>query len=338
MNRSNMLNMVVIVLLIGISLGLSIYYSADQGTASVQVIEDKMVALAPIASEQNLLQRWAVKDASGQWCVRDASSQLVPIHSYQRIVCLSSAVDAFLVPLLEGRELHRLAGCSTYSRGKQYAEKLLDVPDFRNAKELEAILLVKPDLVIIPTSVADVSQMNRLREAGLTVYNIGESRGFESFCTFSGQISVLIKNAEKGEEIIGQYIQRIESLQRIEITDAPTALYLSAYSGNYYGGVSGSSYHDVIRIAGLKDAASSQQWKSSWPQYSVEQLFILNPDYIICNTGMKKTLLAQDALGALHAVKNDRFIEIESNILNDPGFFIYDAAQIVQQRGLRDRQ
>lgn len=343
MDKQQVCNISMMFILVAVSVYIFVVYAERDpiATAMHTAVHRETASLRKLSE---LRKKWIEVNAQGEECVRDAGAYLIPVRAYKKIVCLSSAVDAFLVRIID---VQRIAGYSTYSKGKVYAAVVSHLPDFRSAKDLEAILNVHPDLVIAPSSVADVSQLKRLREAGLTVFNTGDSRGYQSFIDFSGQVAVLIDAEQAGSEQLQAYRQRIQSILPDDfssiVKEKKSALYVSMFSGNFYGGVKGSSYHDVIRFAGLHDITDEHTWRTAWPQLSIEQLLQMNPDYIITPSGRSAAIRAHPGLQDMTALIRGQVMEVDYEILNDPGFFMYDAAQYIYDyvyggKGTRDSE
>ena len=259
-------------------------------------------------------------------CVRDAGGHLVPVAAYKRIISLSTTVDAFL---LQTVGIGRVRAYCSYSKSKPYAADLKDLQSFPDAKNIEALIQAEGDLIIIPSMGGDLSVVNRLREAGLTVFNIGDMSGLESFSRYGRQLAHLCAVPVAGDALIGQFRTKINGIAKdLPKENRKSALYVSVFNDQCYGGIKGSAYHDIIIAAGLTDAANKAtwEWSSAWPQLSVEQILQLNPDILIMPKGARDSVTSVAGLDALPAVKHGRIYEVDPVYMHDAGLLMYEAA------------
>ena len=260
-------------------------------------------------------------------CVRDASQVLVPVQAYQRIVSLSASVDGFLIAALGPGRIH---GFSAGSKGKPYIPADIEKEYFALQASVETLLASEADLIIVPSLGGDLSLVNRLREAGMRVFHIGGMTGIDAFNQYCRQLSVLCKIDVAGLAVVADFNQRLDRITRhADPQKQKQVLYVSVFNGQIYGGTKGSSYHDLIHKAGLKDAATGAdwEWSSPWPQLSIEQVLQLNPDYLLIPSGMRAALLGVPGLSALPAITADHIIEIDGVYLHDAGILMYEAAK-----------
>ena len=110
-----------------------------------------------------------------------------------------------------------------------------------------------------------------------------------------------------------------------------TALYVSSYANQLYGGSVGTSYHDVLVSAGLRDI-SAERGYSSWTHFDPEQLIELDPDLLIAPDGTGRTLCCVGGLETLRACTHDGVIELNNDLLSDPGPRMLEAAQALRDR------
>jgi len=106
-------------------------------------------------------------------------------------------------------------------------------------------------------------------------------------------------------------------------------MYLSACGAQLFGGAVGSSYHDVIVAAGLTDAAAAKY--HDWPNYSVEDVLALDPDFVLASNGMNETLCRQPGFEALRACRDrSRILMLPDALVGDPGPRMLDAAEALR--------
>ena len=107
-----------------------------------------------------------------------------------------------------------------------------------------------------------------------------------------------------------------------------TAIYVTSMNKQLYGGTVGSSSHDVIRHAGLRDAAAGKF--EEWPSYSAEQLLQMDPDHILTRRASGAGLCRHPGLDRLRVCKEPwRIITLEDTLLSHPGPRMLEAAEQV---------
>jgi ABC-type Fe3+-hydroxamate transport system substrate-binding protein len=110
-------------------------------------------------------------------------------------------------------------------------------------------------------------------------------------------------------------------------SERPVGLYVSIYGDALYGGTDGTSYHDVLTAAGVRDAASGRY--DGWPRYTPEALLALDPELIVTHGGMMHALCSRSGLDQLRACQQRRVVEVDGALLGDPGLSMLDAAEDV---------
>jgi iron complex transport system substrate-binding protein len=260
----------------------------------------------------------------GQDGLVDAGGRFVALHHYVRIASTSTLADGLLLALCEP---DRIIAFTQPSRehepfGYRYSGKAT----LRGPGELEALLALEPDLVLASGVVAGGDRIGRMRDAGLTVFDLGEMRGLSSLLPSIVTIATLLGRAETGREFAAHFEQRMRRLAAaIPEHDRPLGLYVSLFGDVLYGGTAGSSYHDVLTAAGIRDAAAERY--EGWPRYTPEMLLALDPELIVTHDGMGRSLCAHPGLGALSACRKQRIIELDGALLGDPGLPMLEAAE-----------
>lgn len=225
-------------------------------------------------------------------------------------LCPPDHVVAVAARSLEGPHAHRFAGRTTV----------------RSLDDVEAIVALRPDVFVVD-QVGDPRRVERLREAGIEVLQLAPATGLESLLGDIARIGRLCAVPDGG----ARYANALETrMARIAagIEERPTAIYLSVYGDRWFGGTTGSSYHDVLTAAGLEDIAAAQH--QGWPQYGVEQVLALDPERVVTRAGMRDAICGHDALRTLRACATDGgVVEVEGELLDDPGPSMLDAAEAI---------
>lgn len=260
----------------------------------------------------------------GRRALRDATGALVELRPYHRIVSASILADRVLHELAEPQ---RVVAVTTYSRaGSPWAYQQADKPALAGLGDLEAVLALRPDLVVT-NGIGDTGRIARLRERGIAVFDLGEMRGAASLLRDIHIVAHLLGHPERGVRYATAWQRRFDAVDAA-LGNRPRrrAMFLTAYAGRIFGGTRGTSYADVLAAAGLVDAAAAEY--TGWPQYSSEELLRIDPDLIVTKTGTPGELCRIPGLERLKACRTPgAFIEVDGDLIEDAGPAMLDAAE-----------
>jgi iron complex transport system substrate-binding protein len=256
--------------------------------------------------------------------VVDATGAAVRIAPYRRIVSGSTAADWLLSELSSpGRVLAYTERSATSAPWKHRFAGKQTVAALSN---IEALLAMKPDLVIAE-SLGDTRRIERLREHGLAVFDIGAMRGTRTLLPAMRRLGALLGHPERGALLARRFRGSLEAIAAdLPPGERRQAAYVTIYGDKLYGGTRGTTYHDIVRHAGLEDAAAARY--RDWPEYSAEQLIALDPELIVTRRGMGVMLCRQPGLDRLRACRTPgSIVELEGFVLDDPGLGILESAE-----------
>jgi iron complex transport system substrate-binding protein len=295
--------------------------AASSGGARMQIrVEQLAPSVVPIAE---------VRAPDGSRALRDASGTLAPLRHYARIASTSLVADHVLDALCEPE---RIVAVSTLSKvSARLGYRYSDRTGLGSPTELEAILAQKPDLLII-NHFGDPRFAARLRTHGVVVFDLGEMHGLDTLLPNIRTIGTLIGADERAEALARTFARRMRAVAAdVPVERRPRALYLSAYGKQLYGGARGTSYHDVLEHAGLHDLAAERY--EGWPAFDPEQVLAFDPDVLVTKRGMARELCAAPGLSALRACRGEaRIIELEAELIDDPGLPMLEAAEELRTR------
>ncbi len=263
----------------------------------------------------------------GKRCLVDLSGRAIPLVDYQHIASGSTIADALL---LEFVSPNRIAAFTQYSTtnalfGHRYADK----PQVDAIKNMERLLSLSPDLLIIST-LSSETRLQRLRDAGLNVFVLGEMRGVESFLRSVHMVATLAGRPELGQLYARTFRQRLEEIARgLPQKQRKTAAQLTYYGKKIYGSGRGTSYHDVMTYAGLIDVGAKHY--EGWPSLSIEQVLELDPQVILTRDDMGESLCSHGALSKLQACAHEQagIVELPDALINDPGPMMLPSAELI---------
>lgn len=260
----------------------------------------------------------------GRRGVRDATGEIVELKHYRRILAASTIADRLLQELAEPE---RVVGVTEYGRSQSpWAYQQADKPVLSGIDRVEAVLSLKPDLVVL-NSHGQLAKVARLREQGIEVFDLGEARGAADLVRDMHVVAALLGHPERGERLATAWQRRFAAVDA-SLGDRPRnrAMYLSTYGGKVFGGTRGSSYGDVLVAAGLVDIAAIAY--EGWPQYSAEQLLHLDPDLVVTKPGMGAEICRLPGVNRMRCCNAPGgFVEVESALLDEPGLPMLDTAE-----------
>jgi iron complex transport system substrate-binding protein len=257
----------------------------------------------------------------------DATGTLIPLFRYRRIASASSLADPLLLALAAPEDVIAFSARADDARDAyRYSGK----PHVDATHRSEALLTLAPDLVLL-NSLGDFAAVQRLREAGLTVFDLGPMHGLQTFLGNVSTLGWLLGRPDSAQEFAEHFQLRLEAVaSAVPAAARRQGLYLGIHGSSLYGGTLGSSYHDVLTYAGLDDVAAHDF--TGWPSYDPEQLLSLDPEVIVTQTGMRAVLCQRAEFERLRACGvRGQVIEIEPRLLNDAGLGMLDASELIHR-------
>lgn len=259
----------------------------------------------------------------GKPAVRDARGALVPIDSYKRIIAGSVTSTEVIAELIEDERIIAFSDYANPGGVWKYAHK----PRVEQINDVESILTLDPDIVFYNGPLS-AEPLARFRENGVQTFDLGAMRGLESYLEEAHTILTVLNEADRFHDYNYRVSRRAQSVQCHAIESPQEAMYVGIIASTLFGGTTGTSYADVIRLAGLKDAAADTF--DGWPQYSTEDILAVNPAWIITPSGEGKNLCEYGSLSNLQACANgrERIIEVPGELLGGAGTSIITAASM----------
>ncbi len=263
-----------------------------------------------------------------QGYVVDATGERVRLRRFSRVASSSILADAVLLSLAEP---DRVVGLSEYGTSDsylryRYGKRMAVDPN----GDLEALIALRPDLLLV-NNFADRKRVERLRDAGVVVFELGEMRGLGTLLEQIGKVATLLGEPERGRTLAHDFLAQMRGVAA-DVLEArrKRGLYLGVHGTQLYGGATGTSYHDVLTHAGVIDVAATQY--RDWPAFTSEQILALDPEVIITSSGHRELLCHNAALSQLRAcAPGGQVVEVDSRLLVDPGLAMLDATIAVRE-------
>ncbi|WP_266076382.1 PGF-CTERM-anchored ABC transporter substrate-binding protein [Haladaptatus caseinilyticus] len=174
----------------------------------------------------------------------------------------------------------------------------------------EKVVAQNPDLVLAPNVIPDQT-VQKLRDAGLTVYKFRESKSIEDIYSKTEQTGKLTGECEGAAKTVSWMKDRVNTVQQaVSGEDSPKVLYVM--SGGFTAG-KGTFVDKIIETAGGTNVAA-EAGISGYKQISTEVVVKQNPDWFIVSAGASVPNDYSDT----PAAKHNRTVSLNSNYVSQP--------------------
>ncbi len=263
---------------------------------------------------------------AGSLTVTDATGTKVAVREYSRIVSTSTIADQVLIEVIDPA---RLLAVSAHTLRTQKSDRYAAKIGVERARDIETIIELRPDIVFINNFV-DRRHVERFKDAGLNVFDMGEMRGLQTLPANIRQVAAVVGVPGRGEGLAERVLADLADVSAdIPESERRRGLYVGIHGDRLYGGTKGTSFHDVLVAGGVIDVAAEAGFHS-WPAFTNEQLLSLDPPWVITNPGTEVALCRHPGLRSLQACKLGQVRSIETDLLTDPGLGMVEAARAVR--------
>jgi len=311
-NRSSVANLAL--LLLGLATAMAVAWPRAGGNRGRTIVS---------ASRRVVAARTTTLPGGGLG-VADASGQVIPLRSYQRIVSTNLVTDRLLVELCEPPRILAVSTAAAARQRDGYRYRGLGTIDGFGPPE--AMVALKPDLVLT-NSFGSPGAADRLRGAGIEVFDLGELRGEQSLAAIVASLGLLLGDEARAERLWQGFESRMRALPaRLGPQKPQRALFLSTLGPDLLGGTVGTSYHDIMTAAGLHDVAAGRY--RDWPAYAPEQVLALAPDIIVTRAGFASGICGYPGMDHVGPCRGQgRIVELDGELLDEPGLAMLEAAE-----------
>ena len=263
-------------------------------------------------------------DAEDATEIEDARGRAVPVADYKRIASLNTVGDHLLLHLVEPERIVSVTGHTLQSHPEGW--RFGDRPGIARSDQLEQLFAVRPDLVLA-SKFADEALLERVRERGIVVFDLGEMRGVATTLANIGALGALLGQRERAKTLERAFLRDLAALDAaVPDAEMPPGIYLSVYGDAFFGGTDGSSYADMLHYGGVRDLAPEHGFRE-WPRYSPEQLLTIAPPLIVTQEGMGTLICGHSLLSDLPACGPEgQILEVPGEYHSDPGLGLVEGA------------
>ncbi|GAA0251770.1 PGF-CTERM-anchored ABC transporter substrate-binding protein [Haladaptatus pallidirubidus] len=174
----------------------------------------------------------------------------------------------------------------------------------------EKVVAQNPDLVLAPNVIPDQT-VQKLREAGLTVYKFDEAKTIEDIYAKTELTGRLTGECDGADETVSWMKDRVNTVREaVSGEDSPKVLYVM--SGGFTAG-EGTFINKVIETAGATNVAAEADI-SGYKQISNEVVVQQQPEWFIVSAGAE----VPNAYSETPAAKQNQTVSLNSNYVSQP--------------------
>ncbi len=195
--------------------------------------------------------------------------------------------------------------------------------------QLEAIVALRPDLVLATRDGNPREQIRRLEEMGLTVFVL-DPRSLEGLFNTLMSLGELLGRKEQAGALVSRMQERMEGIRRsLEAKARPRVLLQVGAQPLVVAGADTVQDH-LIGLAGGHNVASSLG--RGYPMLSLERVMSLAPEVIIISSmadprGAEEEKNRWKRWKSIPAVKNDRIHVIDGDLIDRPSPRVVEGLQ-----------
>jgi ABC-type Fe3+-hydroxamate transport system substrate-binding protein len=229
----------------------------------------------------------------------------------RRIVSLNPTTTELLYAIGAGA---RVVGRTTYDYYPPQVRAVADLgPGLR--PNVEAVLAIRPDLVILYASEDNRDAARRLRASGIrtVAYRVDRIVDFARVTLALGRLTGDSAAARVTVDTVQTTLDRVRAQTRA--LPHPTAFWILWESPLLSVG-GGSFLNELLEVAGARNVYDSLPAPS--PAVSFEDLLRRDPDVVLASPVTRGRLLADPRWRALRAVREGRVLVFDTTIVNGP--------------------
>lgn len=282
--------------------------------------------------------------AAGSFAVTDARGKELKFSGKpQSIVSLYVYGDEILLGLVDHK---RIAGLSKWVHDPGLSMAVQEAADVTKVAENnpEAILALKPDLVLLPDSTKK-EQIASLEDLGLKVFVYHSPTRLDNIAATIKEMGNAVGEPQKAEMLINNMQQKLRTVEAKAKQAAP-AQRKNALLFLRFGAIGGQGiiFNDLLSAAGIEDCYNRARPQGSEKEgtsriLSKEEVVKANPDYLIMGSWTQggaykatdeqlQEIYNDPALATVTAVKKKQAIIIPQSYVN---CLSHHAAESVEQ-------
>ena len=256
--------------------------------------------------------------------VDDTGRKIYLANTPKRIVSLAPSITEILFAIGAGDSV---VGVTEFCN---YPPSALEKPKVGYAQpNLEAIVALRPELIVAPKSFLRVDLLSRLEQLKIPTFLL-DPQTVEDILLHIQLLGRMVGYAPESLKVSENIRKKVTALSA-QLTGRPRPTLLFVINTDPLITVGPGSYiHQLIELAGARNAAEHAM--TPYPRLSIEEVLRQNPEFLLFPMGRFEGIpqAEQDQWRrwtSLEAVKRNQFVHIDSDILNRPGPRVIEALE-----------
>lgn len=251
--------------------------------------------------------------------IEDSGNSYTFKKPVESIVSLAPSITEILFAI--GAE-SKVIGRTIYCKYPEATSKIKTVGSLYEP-DLEGILDLAPDAVIAATHMNE-DAMKTFSQAGISTVTQKSPEKIGEIYTLIEQLGLITDQNYPARALVSTLKakeQRIKNIvKEIPENERKTLYYVVATGNKEFSAGKLTFIHEVLSGAGgINVAADTDKWA-----YSLEKLLNHNPEFILGEQYHYDTMVGSDNYKALSALKNEKFIFVDTNLFSIPGPRVID--------------
>lgn len=246
-------------------------------------------------------------------CTNTAKEVIIKEES-MRIISIAPTITELIYALGKGDQLVGKSDYCNYPEATNGVQSIgsLDEPN------VEKILELQPDIVFVSAHFKeDIAK--KLEDLGIQIVVIYNAEDFNGSYEAINMVGELINAKDKSQELVASLEKEIQAIkEKVREREMPKVYYVVGFGKDGDYTATGDTFiaQMIESAGGANIAMDAIGWK-----YSLEKIIEEDPEYILIsqNYGMKDEFELAEGYKALSAVKNDKVIEIDDDLLSRQG-------------------
>jgi iron complex transport system substrate-binding protein len=247
----------------------------------------------------------------------------------RRVVSLAPSNTEILYAIGAGSQV---VGRDTFSDYPSQAKSVPDIGGSMGNFNTEAILALHPDLVLAG-EIDSSDLVASLEKLGLQVYYLKNPVTLDEMYANLATVGQLTGQTGQATALVTSLKARVASVDSkiAQAVSHPTVYYEldGTDPSKPYTSGGGTFVDQLIQRAGGVNVFS--QLKDQWPQVSLEQLLVDNPQIILLGDSAygetPDKVIARPGWGSLQAIKNNQVFSFDDNLVSRPGPRLVDGLE-----------
>lgn len=236
-----------------------------------------------------------------------------------RIVSLSPATTEILFTIGAGS---RLVGRSKYDLWPDSARLVQNLGDGMSPN-VEAVLGVKPDLVVLYASQDNRAAADRFRAAGVNTLSLKQDR-IADFRRVTALLGAIIHDTTRARLVIDSVQHTLDSVRRATAAAPAPRIFWHIWDSPLITIGSGSFMNELVEIAGAKNVYADINGASG--QISLEDVARRDPDFILAGPDGARQIKSDSRWQIVRAAREGQIVVVDTGLVARPSVRLGEAA------------